>query len=281
MATYDIETAARFCGIHPITLRTWQRHGLLKPQRESNGQYSYSDDDLSRVYTILEWLKRGTPLGQIKQKIKGEKINEANCWHIFQADILTILDQAKPEKLRQQLWRLGREYPLPHLVNDVLRPLRRFLNSSQLSGLRQQKGILDNAIIEYASFVLSVSRKRTNPSLLLMPIQVADPLELWLESLSLVGEGFRVEVIQTTVTEPDLTMFNMDHYLIWSDTSLSQHQQALYDGWLAQGLSVMIIGDVTKLKTQIKTVVEPPMRPLNRAFIEKLFSSNMLIQEGR
>ncbi|MCC3702805.1 MerR family DNA-binding transcriptional regulator [Rouxiella badensis] len=39
---YSIETTAQLCGVLPITLRTWQRYGLIHPQRDAKGSRWYS-----------------------------------------------------------------------------------------------------------------------------------------------------------------------------------------------------------------------------------------------
>ncbi len=267
MATYDIDTTAQLCGIHPITLRTWQRHGLLKPHRTPQGQRFYNDDDLSRIHVILDWVNRGVPLSQIRSRIQGDTAACPNGWREIQADILTLLDACDANKLRRVVWRCGREYPSANLVNDVLRPLRRFLASSKHPLMKQQLGLLDSTIIEYTAFILTTSRKKGLASVLLLAMHIRDPLEIWLEAMSLAGEGLRVEVISAPIAEPDLSRFKMEHYVIWSDKPLSERQQALFQGWEAKGLPVMLVGNITQLPA---AVVKPRQATPDTALIEKL-----------
>jgi len=274
MATYDIDTTAQLCGVHPITLRTWQRHGLIKPHRTPQGQRLYSDDDLSQIHVILDWVNRGVPLGQIRSRILGETTECLNGWREIQAEILTCLDHFDADKLRRITWRCGREYPPANLVNDVFRPLRRFLASSKHPLMKQQLGLLDGTIIEYSAFILTTSRKKGLPRILLMAMHIRDPLEMWLEAMSLAGEGLRVEVISATIAEPDLSRFNMQHYVIWSDKRLSERQQALFHGWEAEGLPVMLVGHVTQLPV---AAVKPQPANVDTALIEKLFYNGVYI----
>jgi len=267
MATYDIDTTAQLCGIHPITLRTWQRHGLLKPHRPPQGQRFYSDDDLSRIHVILDWVNRGVPLTQIRSRIQGDTAACPNGWREIQAEILTLLDACDANKLRRLVWRCGREYPSANLVNDVLRPLRRFLASSKHPLMKQQLGLLDTTIIEYTAFILTTSRKKGLASVLLLAMHIRDPLEIWLEAMSLAGEGLGVEVISAPVAEPDLSRFKMEHYVIWSDKPLSERQQALFQGWEAKGLPVMLVGNVTQLPA---AAVKPRQTMPDSTLIEKL-----------
>ncbi len=267
MATYDIDTIAQLCGVHPITLRTWQRHGLLKPHRTPQGQRFYSDDDLAQIHVILDWVNRGVPLGQIRSRIHGEMSECPNGWKEIQAEILTLLDYSDTSKLRRVIWRCGREYPSANLVNDVLRPLRRFLASSKHPLMKQQLGLLDSTIIEYTAFILNSSRKKGLASVLMLPMHIRDPLEIWLEAMSLAGEGLRVEVISAAIAEPDLSRFKMEHYVIWSDKPLNERQQALFHGWEAKGLPVMLVGNVTQLPA---AVVKRQPATLDKTLIEKL-----------
>jgi MerR family transcriptional regulator, heat shock protein HspR len=51
---YIISVAAELAGVHPQTLRTYERRGLLKPARTSGGTRRYSERDVERVRLIQE-----------------------------------------------------------------------------------------------------------------------------------------------------------------------------------------------------------------------------------
>jgi MerR family transcriptional regulator/heat shock protein HspR len=53
-AVYIISVAAELAGVHPQTLRTYERKGLLKPARTSGGTRRYSQRDVDRVRLIQE-----------------------------------------------------------------------------------------------------------------------------------------------------------------------------------------------------------------------------------
>jgi MerR family transcriptional regulator/heat shock protein HspR len=52
-AYYMISAVAQKYGIHPQTLRLYEREGLLKPSRTEGNTRLYSDEDLERLETIL------------------------------------------------------------------------------------------------------------------------------------------------------------------------------------------------------------------------------------
>src|SRR5680860_532663 len=53
-AVYIISIAAELAGVHPQTLRTYERKGLLKPARTAGGTRRYSARDVERVRLIQE-----------------------------------------------------------------------------------------------------------------------------------------------------------------------------------------------------------------------------------
>lgn len=53
-AVYIISVAAELAGVHPQTLRTYERKGLIKPARTAGGTRRYSAKDVARVRLIQE-----------------------------------------------------------------------------------------------------------------------------------------------------------------------------------------------------------------------------------
>ncbi len=51
MELLTISKAAKKLGVHPNSLRNWERQGLIKPIRLPRGQRRYSMDELNRVLT--------------------------------------------------------------------------------------------------------------------------------------------------------------------------------------------------------------------------------------
>ncbi|QBI20150.1 MerR family transcriptional regulator [Egibacter rhizosphaerae] len=53
-AVYIISVAAELAGVHPQTLRTYERKGLIRPSRTAGGTRRYSERDVERVRLIQE-----------------------------------------------------------------------------------------------------------------------------------------------------------------------------------------------------------------------------------
>ncbi len=49
---YVISVAAELAGMHPQTLRTYEREGLLNPSRSAGNVRRYSDRDIARLHEI-------------------------------------------------------------------------------------------------------------------------------------------------------------------------------------------------------------------------------------
>lgn len=66
-AVYIISVAAELAGVHPQTLRIYERKGLLTPKRTSGNTRRYSDRDLARLQIIQELTqRRGVNLAGVK-----------------------------------------------------------------------------------------------------------------------------------------------------------------------------------------------------------------------
>jgi MerR family transcriptional regulator/heat shock protein HspR len=66
-AVYIISVAAELAGVHPQTLRIYERKGLLSPKRTSGNTRRYSERDIARLQTIQELTQhRGVNLAGVK-----------------------------------------------------------------------------------------------------------------------------------------------------------------------------------------------------------------------
>ena len=65
-ALYVISVAAELAGMHPQTLRIYERRGLLTPARTTGGNRRYSDADIARLLRITELAATGMNLEGIR-----------------------------------------------------------------------------------------------------------------------------------------------------------------------------------------------------------------------
>jgi MerR family transcriptional regulator/heat shock protein HspR len=71
-AVYVISVAAELAGVHPQTLRVYERKGLLDPSRTQGGSRRFSEVDLSRLRRIQELTAAGCNLEGVKRILELE-----------------------------------------------------------------------------------------------------------------------------------------------------------------------------------------------------------------
>lgn len=72
-ALYVISVAADLAGVHPQTLRLYERKGLLDPARTRGGTRRYSDADLERLRHISELTAAGVGLEGVRRILDLER----------------------------------------------------------------------------------------------------------------------------------------------------------------------------------------------------------------
>jgi len=74
---YGISVAAELSGISEQSLRLYERHGLLTPERSAGGTRRYSADDLVRLQRISELVAAGVNLAGVVRILSLEDRNSA------------------------------------------------------------------------------------------------------------------------------------------------------------------------------------------------------------
>lgn len=69
-AVYIISVAAELAGVHPQTLRIYERKGLIEPYRTPGGTRRYSDEDLARLSLIQELTSAGVNLEGVRRILR-------------------------------------------------------------------------------------------------------------------------------------------------------------------------------------------------------------------
>ena len=99
-AVYVISVAAELAGVHPQTLRIYERKGLLDPQRTIGGNRRYSDADLGELRRIQELTATGVNLEGVRRILVLER---------ELARLTRELDDARSE-MREAVARTHRQY---------------------------------------------------------------------------------------------------------------------------------------------------------------------------
>lgn len=71
-AVYVISVAAELTGVHPQTLRVYERKGLVDPSRTRGGSRRFSEHDLARLRRIQELTNAGLNLEGVRRVLELE-----------------------------------------------------------------------------------------------------------------------------------------------------------------------------------------------------------------
>jgi len=99
-AVYVISVAAQLSGLHPQTLRTYERVGLITPGRTGGGGRRYSYHDIERLREIAELTSSGIGIEGVRRILDLE--NAVAALRARNAELGAELDATR-EALRQAL----------------------------------------------------------------------------------------------------------------------------------------------------------------------------------
>lgn len=92
-AVYVISVAAELTGLHPQTLRTYERMGLITPGRTGGGGRRYSHRDLERLRLIAGLTARGIGIEGVRQILDLE--NQVAALQARNAELQAELDATR------------------------------------------------------------------------------------------------------------------------------------------------------------------------------------------
>jgi MerR family transcriptional regulator, heat shock protein HspR len=104
---FMISVAAELAGMHPQTLRLYERRGLVRPQRTAKNTRRYSERDVERLQRIQELTELGLNLAGVERVLAMEEQLDA-MRHQMQT-LQTRLDEAA-EAMRREVERVERAH---------------------------------------------------------------------------------------------------------------------------------------------------------------------------
>lgn len=95
-AVYIISVAAELAGVHPQTLRIYERKGLLEPARTTGGSRRYSEADIAHLRRIQELTDEGLNLAGVKRVLELEaRIADLEAaLHRVRTEAVSAVDEA-------------------------------------------------------------------------------------------------------------------------------------------------------------------------------------------
>jgi MerR family transcriptional regulator, heat shock protein HspR len=99
-AVYIISVAAELAGVHPQTLRIYERKGLLTPKRTTGNTRRYSERDIRRLQTIQDLTQN-------------EGVNLAGVRMVMELENEVERLRRRNEQLEAEVRRMRRRRPVP------------------------------------------------------------------------------------------------------------------------------------------------------------------------
>jgi MerR family transcriptional regulator/heat shock protein HspR len=96
-ALYIISVAAELAGVHPQTLRIYERKGLIEPSRTEGRSRRYSDRDIALLQRIQELTNEGVSLVGVRKILELEAEIEVLRERVAVLDVALV--QANEERL--------------------------------------------------------------------------------------------------------------------------------------------------------------------------------------
>lgn len=131
-ALYPIRAISEMTGVHPVTLRAWERrYGLIKPTRTAKGHRLYSEEDIQLVLKVVGLLEKGISVSQVNnhianQELKSEPppaIGSSDYWSTARQTMLNAIIRFDPNRLDATYNEAIALYPIDVVTHHLLTPL--------------------------------------------------------------------------------------------------------------------------------------------------------------
>ena len=119
-AVFVISVAAELAGMHPQTLRIYERKGLLEPARTPGGTRRYSQEDIERLQLIQELTSQGLNLEGVRRVLA---LQEENRTLKRKLDKLRDKLDDLEEEMDRKLDEVHRSYRHDIVLRSQLRPV--------------------------------------------------------------------------------------------------------------------------------------------------------------
>ena len=119
-AVFVISVAAELAGMHPQTLRIYERKGLLYPFRTPGGTRRYSQEDIEQLQLIQELTSQGLNLEGVKRVLS---LQEENRRLRKKLDRLRDKLDEMEEESERRLEDLSRSFRHEIVLRSQVRPM--------------------------------------------------------------------------------------------------------------------------------------------------------------
>jgi MerR family transcriptional regulator/heat shock protein HspR len=97
-AVFVISVAAELAGVHPQTLRIYERKGLVQPKRTHANSRRYSERDIDRLREIQELTAQGVNLAGVRRIMELDRAVDA-----LEAKVAALQEELRRTRARHKL----------------------------------------------------------------------------------------------------------------------------------------------------------------------------------
>ena len=119
-AVFVISVAAELAGMHPQTLRIYERKGLVDPFRTPGGTRRYSQEDVERLQLIQDLTSQGLNLEGVKRVLA---LQEENRRLKNKVDRLSDKIEEMEDDTERKLDEIARSYRHEIVLRSQVRPI--------------------------------------------------------------------------------------------------------------------------------------------------------------
>ncbi|HEX6947909.1 MAG TPA: helix-turn-helix transcriptional regulator [Acidimicrobiia bacterium] len=120
-AVFVISVAAELAGMHPQTLRIYERKGLIEPYRTPGGTRRYSQEDIERLQLIQELTSQGLNLEGVKRVLELQEENRQLKRKLDRLrDKLEDMEEEMERRIQEVARSYRREIILRSQVSDLM-----------------------------------------------------------------------------------------------------------------------------------------------------------------
>ncbi|MCJ8170195.1 MerR family transcriptional regulator [Atopomonas sediminilitoris] len=201
---FPIREVVRLTGIHPVTLRAWERrYALIVPTRTESGHRLYCMEDVERVRNIMAWIERGVAVSKIGDLLAkhnqpaSEPVQASGEYEAWQLRVLQAVEGFSERELERHYGQLFALYSPLAVFTEVLLPVwQRLLIAQEQYGKRSQWLMLDTFLRGRVLQRLQLGRRgEVIQVLLCAPAGQSHELEWLLAGLALQEAGVTVQLL--------------------------------------------------------------------------------------
>lgn len=121
---FPIRTVVALTGVHPVTLRAWERrYGLISPARTPSGHRLYTQEHIASINRVRALLEKGVAIGQVSRSLKSSVPAANRPWSRLRERMIGAITQFDERLLDETYNEALGAFPLETVTDQLLVPL--------------------------------------------------------------------------------------------------------------------------------------------------------------